>query len=1284
MKLNALKQGLNVFNLLFVATFIVLALYSAIGQQIFPFIGQYRPHLEAYLSSQLSGEVNIRQLVGDMDVLTPSVRMEGIQLFTEDDPEHAKVSIAAVDAVLDPSRSLLNLTPVFKSVRLSGLYVRVDGDKEQPQQPIEEDDAILVKRILNALLLQQHVELNNVTLENVRQSETKILHLDHLVMTGDGFNRLITGNMSYGSVNKINAGIRLYSQGSPFELDRFYVRGALDLPDIDVDYWVNEWFDVSLFKEFSASSQLRFEFKDGLLNYSKLSLASPTVYINDGRKIDNVNVQLWGKQKAVDQWVFWLRDSEFKLKDQDWRFNDIGLSISKTQAGHRWQTFIKQMDMGYLQSFLAATNSIPQSLVSILTNLQATGTIENMNVILQKVSDETSVTVAGEVKQLNTLASNGIPGVENINAVIAANETSGRVQFKGEKASIEFEGVYDEPLLLEQAQGQVDWHVNNNNLRLVGNGLNLKLNAVESIRGGFGVWMYEDEKTEDKLQLNLSLNNADVAAHSVLVPSLLSESLREWLDTALLDGSVNSGHLYLFTGLSAESQSQSELYLGANNATVKYQTDWPSISQITGDLFIENDRVFASIKSGNTLGGKIGQSQVVFDGAENNQLWVNAKVEGDVHEGLGYFQHTPLSVVVNSIMDNWKSSGKHSTQLGLRIPFSNVDKGIVADVDVNVKNAQLSITDVNLDFDQINGAIRYRNSQGISSKWLNASLWQQPLVASIKSDVHKEGFDTDIQFSAPVDVSNIKSWLALDLLKPISGKSDFNGHFKISGKDSGFTGLELSSNLQGIQVALPEPFAKKSIQTVPFQLRLALEDGQKLSLSYADQVNLAMHLKQGSIYSGQVYLGSTEAYIPSTPGLVVQGHVSEINVNPWLDVANNLGLISTQTKEESSSNIRNINLSTDRLIYDHMVFDQVKADIQSRKNAWDIYVEAPIAKGLVTWSEGNPIDLDLDYIHWPALTESDQEDNEESDMFAALTPSMFPDVNLKVDEIFVGPRNYGRWHGKMRSQDDLVSLSDIDGTIKKLDVKGSVIWKKSKLKPESTQMKLNLSSNDVGGIQKAWRAKPVLEAKDAKANLDLSWQASPTAIDNHLLNGSAGVTLKDGRFLDAGETGALSAFGILNFGAIGRRLRLDFSDVYQSGLHFDSVSGKVAIKEGVMTIVDTLDIKGPSAKFAASGTVNLNNKMLNQELSVTFPITSTLPFVAILAGFAPPVAASLFVGEQLVGDQIEKYTSATYKLTGSWDEPNLQLMKRFDNEIEGKQDKGFWYRMKDFFGLGDD
>jgi uncharacterized protein YhdP len=76
--------------------------------------------------------------------------------------------------------------------------------------------------------------------------------------------------------------------------------------------------------------------------------------------------------------------------------------------------------------------------------------------------------------------------------------------------------------------------------------------------------------------------------------------------------------------------------------------------------------------------------------------------------------------------------------------------------------------------------------------------------------------------------------------------------------------------------------------------------------------------------------------------------------------------------------------------------------------------------------------------------------------------------------------------------------------------------------------------------------------------------------------------------------------------------------------------------------------------------------------------------MAIIAGFAPPVAASLFVGERLVGDKIEEFTSATYQLTGTWDKPDLKLVKRFDNNIEGRQNKTFWHRMKSFFGLGDD
>ncbi len=1295
MKTKAIKQWLTAFNLLVVATFIVLALYSAIGQQIFPYVGQYRVNLEQYLGEQLSGDVSIRQLSGGMEILTPSVHIEGVTLHTGDDPKQPKISIAAIDAVLDPRSSLANFTPVFKSVRLSGLYVRIDGDAKKPQAPIDEDDALLIKRLIDGLLLQQHVELNNVTIENTRGDETKILHLDHLVMTGDGFHRLITGSVSYGNENKVNAGLRLYSQGSPFKLDSFYARGALDLPDVDVDYWLNEIFDMSVFKEFTASAQLRFEFKDGLLNYGKLSVASPTVYINDGRKIDSVSAQLWSKQNDADNWSFWVEDSQFTLKNKPWQFNEIALGIAKTKQGNRWQAYLKSMDIAYLNQFLSSVKLIPEELKSRLNELKPSGYLHNMNVILHNnEAGELDYSVAGELKNISTQPSGGIPGVTNLNGVIAASEKNGRVQFDGPQISLAFPDLYPSPFFFPYGEGQVDWHINDQGVRLIGDGLALTMEQAEKVKGGFKLWLYNDKQYEDKLELNLSLKNADVSIHETLVPSNISQDLRGWLERSLLTGTAKTGQYYLYTGLNAGSVSQSELHLSVSQAALQYLPEWPVVSDINGDLFVKNDEVYARIDNANTLGGNVKQTQVVFDGVKNNKLWVQASVKGLANDGFAYFQYTPLKKLVDNIMDPWSMTGEHATELGLSISLDDVSDDIGVDVTARLQNASLNLADIGLAFSHTQGAITYRSSEGLTSSAIQSSLWQKPLSLNISSDVHTKGFSTDIAFDGDLEVKSLKQWLDLSLLKPLTGNTKVAGHFKISGQENGFTGLEVNSDLVGVNIDLPLPYLKRKETSQPFNFKMALDDGQKITLSYSELVNVALHLKEGEIETGQVYLGATEAYIPSTPGLEIQGHVSRIDADKWLKVWGEIQPKSSSTANRSASSpknslIRKVDISTDKLLYDGYQFEQVSANVNAKLNAWDVYVEAPIVKGLITWQAQHPIVLNLDYIHWPALSKDTEEEDkkEKTDMFANIFPSMFPDMNFKVGEIFLGPRNYGQWQAKLRVQDDTLSLLDIDGQIKKLNVKGAAHWEKSDSVPmpvQTTKLDLKLSSDDIGGVQKAWLAKPVIEADSTKVNFNFQWQASPAMFESELLNGQANVSLKKGRFLDAGDTGALSAFGILNFSAIGRRLRLDFSDVYQSGLHFDSVSGKAKVKNGLMTIEDTLEIKGPSAKFAVSGTVNLNTKELNQELSVTFPLTSTLPFVAILAGFAPPVAASIFVGEQLVGDQIEKYTSATYKLDGTWDKPNLKIMKRFDNKIEGKQDEGFWYRMKSFFGLGDD
>ncbi len=1293
MKHKGLKQGLNTINLLLVATFIVLALYSAVGQQVIPYIGKYRLDVERYASQQLQSLVEIRHLSGDMQVLTPSVHIEGITVYsTSSTTDNSKpvLSIAAVDAILDPGLSLLNLAPVFKSVRLSGVSVLIDKDAFSNQQDSpDQEQASSVQTFVETLLLQQHLEVNNVSIETWLEGKRQTLQVDHLVMSGDGFNRLMTGSISYGGESKIKAGMRIFSQGNPYDLTDFYARGVIDLPDLDVNYWLEQIFGTAVFDEFKASAQLGFEFKDSLLNYAKLNMATPNLSIPDQPQFKNINTQLWLKQSNADTWSVWLDNAQFTYKDKKWPLDDIGLKLTKTHEGNRWRSFVKTLDLQYLQAILAEFDQIPDSLEPLLAGLNASGELNNLSVIVhQNKDDELDFTVAAELKEVTIDAYDGIPGIKNVSGVLAATKNSGRVQFSSKDMQLNFDGVYEQPLDVLSGRGQVDWYLDENQTRIVGDGFNLSMPDVAAVKGGFQLWLPKSDELDSALELNLSFKDASITAHKALVPQGVDKGLINWLDSSLKEGRVNDGNVYLYSALSEENPlTQVELYFNVEDINLSYLAEWPGINKAKGKLFISNSDVYAKLDSAQTLGGTLQGTQLAFkiDEEEHGFLWVNATAQGLATDMFSYFQTTPLQEIVNNQFDTWQLSGRHQTQLAFKIPLNSPIEGMGVGIKTKLSDAEFNLGNVGLDFLAIDGSIQFSSEQGLASPGLSAQLWGQELEATISGEINDGAMITDIGFEGMLDTQEMKDWLKLGLLNNLSGSTAVAGNFIIDGNEKGFTGLKLKSKLKGVQLDLPSPLTKTMSQEVEFETSVQIKEGLIFKLSYDEKVNLAMQFNEDEFSAGQVYLGKTEAYIPSSPGLIVQGHIEKVNVNDWLNVWQGIEALDKtygSTGQKRNNPLHKVTLSCDEIRYNDFIVKHVKSDVNVSGNQWKINVDSPLVTGNLVYEKGKAIDADLKYLHWPMLI-NDQEKSD-LDPLRDLDPTRFPALNLSVAEVFVGPTNYGRWKFKVAPNEQGVAINDIDGEIKKLKVKGDINWLKNSqvLGSQETRLNVTLSSDDVGGIQKAWHKKPAVEADYLNAKLSVNWLASPAQFELETLLGTIDIKMKDGRFVDAGDTGALSAFGLLNFGAIGRRLRLDFSDVYQSGVHFDDIKGKAKITNGLIEIVDTLDFVGPSANFSASGSINALTKEIDQELAVTFPVFSTLPLVAILAGFAPPIAASIFLGEKLVGGEIEKFSSATYKLNGSWEDPKLTLMKRFDNDIEGKKDKSFWLRMKDVFGLG--
>ena len=185
--------------------------------------------------------------------------------------------------------------------------------------------------------------------------------------------------------------------------------------------------------------------------------------------------------------------------------------------------------------------------------------------------------------------------------------------------------------------------------------------------------------------------------------------------------------------------------------------------------------------------------------------------------------------------------------------------------------------------------------------------------------------------------------------------------------------------------------------------------------------------------------------------------------------------------------------------------------------------------------------------------------------------------------------------------------------------------------------------------------------EQTQVDLDLDWPGRPDEFALRQLSGQVSVRLDDGVILEqSGSAQLFRIFNLLNTDTLWRRLRLDFSDLYERGIAFDAISGKAVIVNGLVTLDPELQLVGPSGAFKMSGSTNMADESLDMRLVLVLPVTQNLPLAAILMGASAPIGGALFVLDKILGDPLSKLTSATYSVTGSWSEPKVELRRVFD------------------------
>jgi uncharacterized protein YhdP len=153
------------------------------------------------------------------------------------------------------------------------------------------------------------------------------------------------------------------------------------------------------------------------------------------------------------------------------------------------------------------------------------------------------------------------------------------------------------------------------------------------------------------------------------------------------------------------------------------------------------------------------------------------------------------------------------------------------------------------------------------------------------------------------------------------------------------------------------------------------------------------------------------------------------------------------------------------------------------------------------------------------------------------------------------------------------------------------------------------------------------------------------------------MEVKDG-VLNNVEPGSGRFVGLLSLNALPRRLSLDFSDVLIKGMEFDKISGNYHVEKGVVYTKDTR-MEGPAAKIKIKGTTGIVERNYDQTIRVTPKIRQTLPLVGVVAVGAT-AGWGLLLLQNLFKRSIDNAVEVVYQVTGSWDDPQIELIEAVD------------------------
>ncbi|HEX4857182.1 MAG TPA: YhdP family protein [Limnobacter sp.] len=987
---------------------------------------------------------------------------------------------------------------------------------------------------------------------------------------------------------------------------------------------------------------------------------------------------------------------------------DLALGRQKLDSGTEWS--IQALNLDAAQARELAIRLAPhvgqQASAALLQSSELAGQIKRMSLswtTAGEVPHENPVSFKSDVdfQHLTALyrAPTGNPegrvtGFRNVSGRFSGSDNQGEWALSGESSAVSLPEVFAaESLEFESIQGKGQWR----DLFTADRPAEFIVQDMQASNSDLqaqvaGVYRFHRDES-DFIDIKGKLMRAELARVSGYLPLVIGASARDWMAENLKAGMARDGQFELSGRLAdfpfdkASRPGVFKIEVPFSNGELTYAPGWPGIRQVNGKVTINGKSMQIQAGSAESLGVNLRNVQARIDNLDawEPMLEIKGQGQGELGRMVAFVNQSPVREILNEALVNAEVAGNASLDLRLSIPIADPEQTQVKG-GLMLKGNSIRVVRGMPTVSNIDGLIQFSN-QGLFIDQLQGQALGGPV--QVKGTTDSAG-RMEIRASGIAKSRGIAQYLN-PLVEPyLDGSTNYT--VLVATQDEGIS-VDVSSQLQGLQVKLPEPFEKKADLRLAFKLnQTSSAQGERWQVDLGPDGKPVAQLRalvlqqngQPGIDSMQFSVGAPLA--PPATGIQGDIRVPLIDVDTWRSIfseitstasnPSNAGLMGSFLADPTTAPAlrMKVAVTAGRLNMGSKSFEGVSVAARTVEKRWQFDLKARGVDGYLTWVADPQRPEGAVLARFKTLTIPKTLDSDMRDLVEEPASSI-PALDVMVDNFTLNDIPLGKLKliavNQARDEQARAVMAGrpkewklqelrIENPESVTSAKG--VWQYGEnLQTQRTDIDVDQTVKNAGGLLTRLGMAGVFQGGEGSLTGRLRWNDAPTNIDYGSLSGQFKLKSSKGQFLKA-DPGVAKLLGVLSLQSIPRRLTLDFKDVFSEGFAYDSMDADVVLKEGVAS-TQNFKMTGPSATVLMDGKLDLESETQNLNVVVLPDLNPTGgSLIYSLMAANPAVGIASLIADFVFKDPLSKIFSFQYKVSGPWTAPLIERVRK--NEVQ--------------------